>query len=91
MPIPSSRGRFITLEGIDGAGKSTHLPWLGEFLRQRGRVVQVTREPGGTALPTICRLSDEEETRVNLTLAGSSGRRLLRTSAFAGVTGFTSW
>ena len=44
------RGRFITLEGIDGAGKSTHLEWLAAQLRERGRSVQVTREPGGTTL-----------------------------------------
>jgi dTMP kinase len=44
------RGRLITLEGIDGAGKSTHLPWLADLLSQAGRTVWVTREPGGTAL-----------------------------------------
>ena len=43
------RGRFITLEGIDGAGKSTHLRWIARFLRRRGLKVQLTREPGGTA------------------------------------------
>jgi dTMP kinase len=42
-------GRFITLEGIDGAGKSTHLAWLGDYLRRRGLAVTTTREPGGTA------------------------------------------
>jgi len=42
------RGRFITLEGIDGAGKSTHLPWLKAALEQAGRRVWVSREPGGT-------------------------------------------
>ena len=42
-------GKFITLEGIDGAGKSTHLAWLGDFLRRRGLAVTTTREPGGTA------------------------------------------
>jgi dTMP kinase len=46
----SARGRFITLEGIDGAGKSTHLDWLLGWLRARGREVLATREPGGTAL-----------------------------------------
>lgn len=44
------RGKFITLEGIDGAGKSTHHGWLVEFLRQRGYRVVATREPGGTPL-----------------------------------------
>lgn len=43
-------GKFITLEGIDGAGKSTHLDWLREALVQRGHEVVVTREPGGTPL-----------------------------------------
>jgi dTMP kinase len=43
-------GKFITLEGIDGAGKSTHLAWLGDHLRRRGLAVTTTREPGGTAL-----------------------------------------
>ena len=44
------RGRFITFEGIDGAGKSTHLAWLAEWLKGRGIAVRVTREPGGTPL-----------------------------------------
>jgi dTMP kinase len=44
------RGRFITLEGVDGAGKSTHVPWLAEQARARGHDVIVTREPGGTSL-----------------------------------------
>ncbi len=44
------RGKFITLEGIDGAGKSTHLRWIARFLRRRGLKVTVTREPGGTAV-----------------------------------------
>lgn len=43
-------GKFITLEGIDGAGKSTHLAWLENFLRGKGLTVVVTREPGGTPL-----------------------------------------
>jgi len=49
MAIPT-RGKFITLEGVDGAGKSTHLAWIAERLRARGHDVVVTREPGGTPL-----------------------------------------
>lgn len=45
-----TRGRFITLEGVDGAGKSTHVAWIAERLRALGKTVLVTREPGGTPL-----------------------------------------
>lgn len=45
-----TRGRFITLEGLDGAGKSTHLAWLVARLQSRGLAVVQTREPGGTPL-----------------------------------------
>ncbi len=44
------RGRFITFEGIDGAGKSSHIEPLAARLRCSGHVVLVTREPGGTPL-----------------------------------------
>ncbi|MGB8882716.1 MAG: dTMP kinase, partial [Azonexus sp.] len=44
------RGKFITFEGIDGAGKSSHVEWLATFLRDKGKLVHVTREPGGTEL-----------------------------------------
>lgn len=43
-------GRFITLEGGEGAGKSSNLAWLAERLREAGVTVTVTREPGGTEL-----------------------------------------
>ena len=46
-PVP---GRFITLEGIDGAGKSTHAEWIAERIAANGHTVIATREPGGTAL-----------------------------------------
>ena len=43
-------GKFITFEGIDGAGKSTHLAYVADLLRAAGRNVVLTREPGGTPL-----------------------------------------
>lgn len=46
----SGEGRFITFEGIDGAGKSTQIAALVALLRERGVDVDQTREPGGTAL-----------------------------------------
>lgn len=45
-----ARGRFITLEGVDGAGKSTHVAFIADALRARGASVVATREPGGTPL-----------------------------------------
>ncbi len=45
-----TRGRFISLEGIDGAGKSTQHAWLVGHLRRHGCTVVATREPGGTPL-----------------------------------------
>ncbi len=43
-------GRFITLEGIEGVGKSTNLDFVARLLRDQGHEVVVTREPGGTPL-----------------------------------------
>jgi dTMP kinase len=45
-----SRGRFLTLEGVDGAGKSTHQKFIADFVAQRAPHVVQTREPGGTDL-----------------------------------------
>ncbi len=45
-----SAAKFITFEGVDGAGKSTGLAWFVDALRQRGVELLVTREPGGTPL-----------------------------------------
>ncbi len=60
-----SRGRFITLEGMDGAGKTTHLEWLRQLLSVRALPLIVTREPGGTALGEALRklLLDSHEPR----------------------------
>ena len=45
-----SKGVFISFEGVDGAGKSTHIQGLADTFRQQGRSVTLTREPGGTPL-----------------------------------------
>ena len=50
MTPATARGRFITFEGIDGAGKSTHLGAVAARLGERGAEVVRTREPGGTDL-----------------------------------------
>lgn len=52
MTIP---GKFLTLEGVDGAGKSTHIAWLIAHLQERGIPVLSTREPGGCALAETLR------------------------------------
>jgi len=50
MARADGRGLLITLEGVDGAGKSTHVEEIAARLRNAGREVLVTREPGGTPL-----------------------------------------
>lgn len=50
LPPAPRRGRFVTFEGIDGAGKSTHVEWVADWLRERGLTAETTREPGGTEL-----------------------------------------
>lgn len=55
LKAPTSKGRFITFEGIDGAGKSSHIEPLAAWLRGRGHEVVVTREPGGTPLAETLR------------------------------------
>jgi dTMP kinase len=49
------RGKFITLEGVDGAGKSSHLAFIADALRARGHQVLVTREPGGSPVAEMLR------------------------------------
>ena len=48
VPVKKTRGKFITIEGLDGCGKSTQLERLAKVLRADGLDVVVTREPGGT-------------------------------------------
>lgn len=48
-------GRFISFEGIDGAGKSTHIQAVADWFRARGADVQLSREPGGTPLAETLR------------------------------------
>ena len=62
MNTDTAKGLFITFEGIDGAGKSSHIASTGEALRQVGREVIFTREPGGTELAeTLRRILLNEE------------------------------
>ena len=49
-PAAPAGGRFVTFEGIDGAGKSSHIEALADWARDRGVEVVLTREPGGTPL-----------------------------------------
>ncbi len=48
--VRSLSGKFITFEGIDGAGKSTHIGFVADFLSRAGKTVVSSREPGGTPL-----------------------------------------
>jgi len=50
MTKPIKKAKFITFEGIDGAGKSTHIPYVVYLLQSAGHQVVYTREPGGTEL-----------------------------------------
>ncbi len=50
LPQATRIGRFISFEGIDGAGKSSHIQGLADWLSARGHAVVLTREPGGTEL-----------------------------------------
>ena len=52
----ATTGRFITVEGSEGVGKSTNIQFIGDYLRSRGKTVVTTREPGGT--PVAERIRD---------------------------------
>jgi dTMP kinase len=57
----SAAGRLITLEGVDGAGKSTHMQFIADAIGAQGHHVIVTREPGGTDLAERLRKAILEE------------------------------
>jgi dTMP kinase len=67
---PSSRGRFITFEGVEGAGKSTQVGALKEWLEGQGVEVRVTREPGGS--PVAERIRNLLLDRDNAGMAGDA-------------------
>lgn len=74
-------GLFISFEGIDGAGKSSHIDSLAEAFRRAGRVVTLTREPGGTPLAEKLRallLHDEMDALTETLLAFAARRDHLR-------------
>ena len=55
------RGKFISFEGPEGGGKSTHAAALADALRAEGKIVLLTREPGGTRLAELIRALVREE------------------------------
>lgn len=71
-----SRGKFVTLEGVDGAGKSTHVKFIADALAAAGRRVVQTREPGGTEFAEKLRqmVLTEKLSPVMATLLVFSGR-----------------
>jgi len=74
-------GLFISFEGIDGAGKTTHIEGLAQLFRAQGRAVTLTREPGGTPLAEKLRqllLSDDMDALTEALLAFAGRRDHLR-------------
>ena len=61
-------GKFITLEGVEGVGKSTNLSFIASYLEKAGKTVLTTREPGGTSIAEDIRsllLDHHEESLCN--------------------------
>lgn len=76
-----TKGRFITFEGIDGAGKSSHIDAVVERLRERGAAVVGTREPGGTPLAERVReifLNESADVLTEMLLAFAARRDHVR-------------
>ena len=85
------RGRFITFEGIDGSGKSTHIDAVAEALRVRGVTTTLTREPGGTPLGESLRelilnqpMTRETETMLMFAARAEHLARIIRPALAAG-------
>jgi len=87
-----TRPRFITLEGVDGAGKSTHIPFIAECVRAAGHDVVTTREPGGTKLGETLRdlllnapMSHDTETLLMFAARSEHLERVIRPSLARGA------
>jgi dTMP kinase len=87
----TERGRFITFEGIDGAGKSTQIDVVAAALRARGLPLVLTREPGGTALGEALRdlilnqdMTAETETLLLFAARSEHLARVIRPTLAAG-------
>ena len=87
----SAHGRFITFEGIDGAGKSTQIETVAGALQAAGRTVLITREPGGTALGEALRtlilherMSPDAETLLLFAARAEHLERVIRPALAAG-------
>lgn len=87
----TERGRFITFEGIDGAGKSTQIDAVATALRSRGLPIVLTREPGGTALGEALRdlilnqpMTAETETLLLFAARAEHLARVIRPALAAG-------
>jgi dTMP kinase len=91
LPPMTERGRFITFEGIDGSGKSTHIDAVAEALRARGVTTRLTREPGGTPVGESLRelvinqaMTREAETMLMFAARAEHLARVIRPALTAG-------
>ena len=87
----TERGRFITFEGIDGSGKSTHIDSVAATLRARGVATRLTREPGGTPVGEALRelvinqaMTRETETMLMFAARAEHLARVIRPALAAG-------
>ena len=88
-------GRFITIEGIEGCGKTTQVPMLRGYLETRGRQVTSTREPGGTPVaeairellldPNVEQMTDDTELLLVFAARAAHLERVIRPALEAGA------